>query len=113
MRAEIKAVATTIASMVNRVDNPGNPLCLSNTHKTPSGIAWSVSQSNYGHRSIHIVCYAADEDGTPIYNTRDHEMAVSDVQAVHESLEPFLVWAISNFPELSEQLKPIFAASES
>lgn len=112
MRAEIKEVTTTIASMVRRVNNPDNPRFLSNVHTTPSGVMWEVRQSNGASQAITIYCYAADAEGTHIYNSYELKMAASNLRAIHESLDSFLTWAISNFPELTKLLKPIFDAAE-
>ncbi len=106
MRAEIKMVVSTVASMINA--NTG-------THsQNKSGVYWIIDTKRF----TRIYCRDSEEVSRRDYmlycssQKSDKEMSLIDVVEAHQSLEGFLEWAMDLYPELRAQLKPIFEAAE-
>lgn len=106
MRAEIKTVVGTVASMINA--NTG-------VHsQNNSGVYWIIDTSRF----TKIYCRDSEEmmeRNYTLYSScwkSDKEISLIDVVETYKSLEGFLEWAMGLYPELRAQLKPIFEAAE-
>jgi hypothetical protein len=105
MRAEIKTVVNTVASMIN-VDT--EPEVQENVY-----VYWTIERACGVTR---ICCYESEEllDSERLLyrNIGDKEVSLHDVAMVHRNLEGFLEWAFSLFPGLMPQMRTIFEAAE-
>lgn len=113
MRGEIKTVVGTVASMITE------PSPASHYQDKSSDVFWTISVQN---RSATIYCRNSeaeesidtwgDHDRWLYHAPRGESIGSQDVVRVHQSLEGFLVWVMGLYPQLEEQLKPMFEASE-
>ncbi|HRH55368.1 MAG TPA: hypothetical protein PK609_00705 [Candidatus Paceibacterota bacterium] len=107
MRAEIKTIAGTITSMID---------CRSGNHaQETSGVYWVIdSMSRY--QEVYLYCVdsavTTDEHRALYHSYQREEIGLSDVAKVHQSLEGFVEWAMSIYPDLQTRLKPILEAAE-
>lgn len=105
MRAEIKAVVSTVASKINVTFDTQD------YDYKESGVYWVIARDRFTVISCHDT-QTAHKDSDLFSSLGDREIGLQDVVRVHQSLEEFLTWALSLDPSLESHLKPIFEAAE-